>query len=163
MRIFSVVSDVLTLWTTTLQAPLPMEFFRKNTEVGCHFLLQGIFLTQGSNRHLLCLLHWHGASLPLCQVTTIKPPNCPYTFNCLSLWIILYIHYYVHLHFILRKVCTLILLVTFILLFFFKKSLIPLGFLFFFSYWCTTKSIIEVSCLCACQVTSVRVWLFEIF
>ena len=26
----------------------------KNTEVGCHFLLQGIFLTQGSN---LCLLH----------------------------------------------------------------------------------------------------------
>ena len=24
--------------------------------VGCHFLLQGIFLTQGSNLHLLCLL-----------------------------------------------------------------------------------------------------------
>ena len=31
----------------------------KNTGVGCHFLLQGIFLTQGSNPHLclLCLLH----------------------------------------------------------------------------------------------------------
>ena len=28
----------------------------KNTGVGCHFLLQGIFLTQGSNLHLLCLL-----------------------------------------------------------------------------------------------------------
>ena len=27
----------------------------KNTGVGCHFLLQGIFLTQGSN---LPLLHW---------------------------------------------------------------------------------------------------------
>ena len=27
----------------------------KNTEVGCHFLLQGIFPTQGSNP---CLLHW---------------------------------------------------------------------------------------------------------
>ena len=26
--------------------------------VGCHFLLQGIFQTQGSNRCLVCLLHW---------------------------------------------------------------------------------------------------------
>ena len=30
----------------------------KNTGVGCHALLQGIFPTQGSNSHLLCLLHW---------------------------------------------------------------------------------------------------------
>ena len=30
----------------------------KNTGVGCHALLQGIFRTQGSNLHLLCLLHW---------------------------------------------------------------------------------------------------------
>ena len=29
----------------------------KNTGVGCHFLLQGIFLTQGSNLNLLRLLH----------------------------------------------------------------------------------------------------------
>ena len=28
----------------------------KNTGAGCHFLLQGIFPTQGSNLHLLCLL-----------------------------------------------------------------------------------------------------------
>ena len=33
-----------------------------NTGVGCHFLLQGIFLTQGSNPHLL---HWQVDSLPL--------------------------------------------------------------------------------------------------
>ena len=33
-----------------------------NTRVGCHFLLQGIFPTQGSN---LCLLHWQADSLPL--------------------------------------------------------------------------------------------------
>ena len=32
--------------------------------VGCHFLLQGIFLTQGSNPCLLCLLHWQVDSLP---------------------------------------------------------------------------------------------------
>ena len=36
----------------------PWNFPGKNTGVGCHFLLQGIFLTQGSNPHLLCLLHW---------------------------------------------------------------------------------------------------------
>ena len=29
-----------------------------NTGVGCHALLQGIFLTQGLNLYLLCLLHW---------------------------------------------------------------------------------------------------------
>ena len=34
----------------------------KNTEVGCHFLLQGIFLTQGST---LRLLHWQADSLLL--------------------------------------------------------------------------------------------------
>ena len=37
----------------------------KNTGVGCHALLQGIFLTQGSNPSLLCLLHLHAGSLPL--------------------------------------------------------------------------------------------------
>ena len=35
----------------------------KNTAVGCHFLLQAIFPTQGSNLHLLCLLHLQVASL----------------------------------------------------------------------------------------------------
>ena len=32
-------------------------FSRKSTRVGCHFFLQGIFLTQGLSPHLLCLLH----------------------------------------------------------------------------------------------------------
>ena len=31
-------------------------FSGKNTGMGCHAPLQGIFLTQGSNTHLLCLL-----------------------------------------------------------------------------------------------------------
>ena len=30
----------------------------KSTGVGCHFLLQGIFLTQGLNSCLFSLLHW---------------------------------------------------------------------------------------------------------
>ena len=33
--------------------------------MGCHFHLQGIFLTQGSNLCLLSLLYWHAGSLPL--------------------------------------------------------------------------------------------------
>ena len=46
------------------QTPLSMEFFSKNTGVGCHFLPQGIFPTQGSN---LSLLHWQANSSPLSQ------------------------------------------------------------------------------------------------
>ena len=33
--------------------PCPWDFPSKNTGVGCHFLLQGIFPTQGSNLNLL--------------------------------------------------------------------------------------------------------------
>ena len=40
-------------------------FSGKNVGVGCHVLLQGIFLTQQLNPHLLCLLHWQVGSLPL--------------------------------------------------------------------------------------------------
>ena len=43
----------------------------KNTGVGCHALLQGIFPTQGSNPRLLHLLHWQAGSLPL------APPRKP--------------------------------------------------------------------------------------
>ena len=37
----------------------------RNTGVGCHFLLQGIFSTQGSN---LSLMHWQVDSSPLCHL-----------------------------------------------------------------------------------------------
>ena len=37
----------------------------KNTGVGCCSLRQGVFLSQGSNPHLLCLLHWQADSLSL--------------------------------------------------------------------------------------------------
>ena len=39
-------------------------FQARNTEVGCHFLLQGIFLSQGLNPCLLCLLNWQVNLLP---------------------------------------------------------------------------------------------------
>ena len=37
----------------------------KETGVGCHFFLQGTFLTQGWNPRLFCLLHWQAGPLPL--------------------------------------------------------------------------------------------------
>ena len=47
------------------QSPRSIGFFQgKNTGVSCHFLLQGIFLTQGSNLHLL-----HG------QVNSLTPSH----------------------------------------------------------------------------------------
>ena len=48
----------------------PWDSPGKNTGVGCHFLLQGIFPNQGLN--LLCFLHWQLGSLPL------TPPGQPY-------------------------------------------------------------------------------------
>ena len=48
-----------------MHCSLPGPFPSKNTRAVCHFLLQGIFLTQGSNLHLLCFLHWKADSLPL--------------------------------------------------------------------------------------------------
>ena len=56
----------------------PRDSLGKNAGVGFHALLQGIFLTQGSNLHLLHLLHCQAGSLPLrhlgspCKLTTDK-------------------------------------------------------------------------------------------
>ena len=55
---FSRVQLFVTPWIAACQAPLSIGFSGKNTVVGCHALLQRIFLTQGSNSCLLCLLHW---------------------------------------------------------------------------------------------------------
>ena len=57
----------VTPWTVACQAPLgPGKFQGKNTGADCHFLPQGIFLTQGLNLCLLWLLHWEADSLSLC-------------------------------------------------------------------------------------------------
>ena len=44
-----------------------MGFPSKNTGVGCYAVLQGIFPTQGSDPHLLTLLHGQAVSFPLSQ------------------------------------------------------------------------------------------------
>ena len=51
----------------------PWDFPGKNTGVGCHALLQEMFLTQGLNPHLLHLLRWQAGYLPL------TPPGKPYS------------------------------------------------------------------------------------
>ena len=58
-QVASVVSD--SLWFYGLQPTrllCPWDSPGKDTGVGCHFLLQGIFPTQGSNLCLLRLLHY---------------------------------------------------------------------------------------------------------
>ena len=55
----------------SLPGSCPWNFPGKNTWVGWHFLLQGLFPTLGSNSCLLHLLLWQADSLPL------APPGKP--------------------------------------------------------------------------------------
>ena len=68
---FSCVLLFAALWTLAHQVSLPWDSAGKNTGMGCHALLQGIFPTQGLNPQLLDLLHWQVGSLPL------VPPGKP--------------------------------------------------------------------------------------
>ena len=52
-------------WAVASRLLCPQHFPSKITEVGCHFLLQGIVSTHVSNLSLLCLLHQQMDSLPL--------------------------------------------------------------------------------------------------
>ena len=52
---FSCVELYVTLWTAACQALLSIGSPRQEYWMGCHFLLQGIFLTQGSNPSLFRL------------------------------------------------------------------------------------------------------------
>ena len=66
----------------------PQDIPGKNTGVGCHFLLQGIFPTQGSNPCLLSLLHWQADALLLSHLEVyVKarygPNKCPLITDCL--------------------------------------------------------------------------------
>ena len=53
--------------SAALLAQLSMGFSKREYWSRLHALLQGIFPTQGSNPHLLPLLHWQVGSLPLAQ------------------------------------------------------------------------------------------------
>ena len=55
------VDSVLCYGLKSTRLLCPWDFLGKNTGRGCHFILQGIFLTQGSNLHAL---HQQADSLP---------------------------------------------------------------------------------------------------
>ena len=72
---FSHIRFFATTWTvSSVHGDSP----GKDIGVGCHALLQGIFLTQGLNPHLLCLLHGQEGSLPLVAL------GSPYTVKTYS-------------------------------------------------------------------------------
>ena len=68
---FSNVWLFATQWTVAARLLCRWDSPGKNTGVGCHALLKGIFLTHRSNLHLLRLLRWQAGSLPL------VPPGKP--------------------------------------------------------------------------------------
>ena len=71
-------SSILTWRLPMDRGVWPWYSLGKNTGVGRHDLLQGIFLTQRLNWCLLCLLHWQVGSLPL------APPGKPLGKNTYS-------------------------------------------------------------------------------
>ena len=82
-------------WTVARQALCPWDFPGKNTEMGCHFLLQGNFPMQGSNPSLSTSPALAGGSLPL-----VPPgkPNSTDVFKSTELftlngWTIQYMNY----------------------------------------------------------------------
>ena len=68
---FSHIRLFVTQWTVGCQVLCPWDSPGKNTGVGCHLLLQGIFPTQGSN--------WHTSALAGGFFTT-EPPGNPINF-----------------------------------------------------------------------------------
>ena len=82
----SVARSCPTLWDpmdyhppgSSVHGILRQEYW--NTGVGCHFLLQRIFLDQGSNPCLLSLLHWQAGGF-----FTTEPPGKPITIDGISL------------------------------------------------------------------------------
>ena len=63
----------------------PWDFSGKNTRVGCHALLQGIFPTQGTNLHLQRLLHYRW--ILYCWATREAPGLSWAPYKCL-LWLL---------------------------------------------------------------------------
>ena len=76
VRVYACAHSVLSLCDPTALQPArflcPWDFPVKDIGGSCHFLLQGIFQTQGSKLHLLCLLRWQGDSLALVPAETFK-------------------------------------------------------------------------------------------
>ena len=73
LNLFGCVRLQLHGLSSTRLSLCPWDSPGQNTRAGCNFLLQGVFLSQGLNLHLLRLLHCHAGSLPLAP--SGKPPK----------------------------------------------------------------------------------------
>ena len=74
----------VTPWTIACQPPQSMGFSRQENWMGCHFLLQGIFPTQGLKLHLL---YWHADSLPLSHLgSPFSPATSPLCHSTPVVW-----------------------------------------------------------------------------
>ena len=83
----SVVSDSLWLYQLPSTRLLwPWDSPGKNTGVGCHALLQGIFPTQGSNQRLLGLLHWQALVLLGKSLCLASSPLTPLNYSLYPKW-----------------------------------------------------------------------------
>ena len=96
-----------TLWPDGLQPARLLwawDFPGKNTGVGCHFLLQGIFPAQGSNPHLSRLLHCrrilsHWVTRELVLAATIrKLERVKSIINCNNSYVMIYNIYWTLKH-----------------------------------------------------------------
>ena len=120
-QLLSHVQLFATLQAVASRLLCPWDSPGKNTGVGCHFLLQGIFPNKELNPCLLCLLHWQADSLPLSHL------------GSLPIWLACYI---LKNHLIQRKakfLCSLNYLkfcFYFVLIYFFS-------FIFFYFFYCS--------------------------
>ena len=75
----------MTQRTVAHQVPLSMGFSRQNPRVDCHALLQGIFLTQGSNMHCRQILYRLSYQSILSFARALGGPIlCPACARCLG-------------------------------------------------------------------------------
>ena len=77
------MSNPSQLRTITCLTPLSWNSLDKDIEAGSHYLLQGIFLTQGSTPGLL-----HCRQICYCLEPSREAPKwvCSFTYSCLTLW-----------------------------------------------------------------------------
>ena len=79
LRGFGRVQLFATPWTIAPRLLCPWDSPCKNTGVGCHALLQGIFLTQGSNLHLLTSPALAGRFFTTSATWEVPPTLCKNT------------------------------------------------------------------------------------
>ena len=86
------VSDCETSWTVAHQAPLSLEFSRQESWSGLPFpSSRRSCQTQGSNSHLLCLLHLQAGSLLSQGGSPFSTFSC-YKFTCDKICLLVSLH-----------------------------------------------------------------------